>query len=234
MNAEKIVGQKSFINKEIRERKKFLAKAQETEGWSKLSEKQQKMLEISLFVQDRDNRRDRSKYLQSHEYVQKYYCHGAIYALENNFLFRPKDLKKEEETKIRTKDFYQTKYVNINYYEKSKKEILKHDFPCVLHLAIFDPLIKRYFNLEMMNDKKEDKENKNINGYWDSVIKHSLLVLGESKDKKEIVIWNKVGYCFDFEINNWRNTYYDYLNINSQTNKGEMAIGIRPLKNKEV
>jgi hypothetical protein len=249
MNPENLDYKKSFILFQNERRKKKMAEVKQTEGWSKLSQRQQKLIEISLFAQDRYKRSkilNSEGYKKSMEYIGKYYCHAAVHALENNFLFQSDYLKNNEWLKIRTKDFFETNYQEVDDDDKSVEVILKHDFPCVVHIAFFDEWIReKEYKLKTINASQIENiflKNKNkvevpigpmnyINSCWDSVMWHSLLVVGKNKNSDDLVIWHKIGYNKNFEIDNWKNVYKKYSDC--FPNK-RVAIGIRPLGNREM
>lgn len=249
MNPENIDYKKFFIILQNEKRKKKNDEVRQSEGWSKLSQRQQKLIEISLFVQDRYERNDTFNiggYEKSAEYIEKYYCHAAIHALENNFLFQFDYLERNEWLKIRTKDFFETKYQEVDSYEKSVEVILKHDFPCVVHIGSFDEWIREEkYNLKTINTSQIENiflKNKNkvkvpigpmsyIDSCWDDIMWHSLLVLGKDKHGDNLVIWDKIGYSKDFEISNWQAVYEKY---SDRFRHKRMAIGVRPLGNREI
>ena len=54
-----------------------------TEGWARLSPRQQKIIEHSLYVQTRTERTDARQYPDSHDRTAEWYCHAAIWSLEH-------------------------------------------------------------------------------------------------------------------------------------------------------
>lgn len=224
MNREKMNYQKSFVVRQNEMRQEILKSAKDTEAWSKLSQKQQKLIEIFLFIQNRANRNkvlNSGKYEKSVEYMDCYNCHKSIYALENNSLFQADYIEKIYWSKIRTVDFFETQYKKVNSYEESEKIILKHGFPCVVHIASFD----NGFDCESINYK---------NAPNNFTIWHSLLVLGKNKKDDSLVIWHKIGCGCDcnFEINDWQSVYEGHVNHFRDIRM--MAIGVRPLGNREM
>ena len=112
MNRENMNYQKSFVVRQNEMRQEILKSAKDTEAWSKLSQKQQKLIEIFLFIQNRANRNkvlNSGKYEKSVEYMDCYNCHKSIYALENNSLFQADYIEKIYWSKIRTVDFLESK-----------------------------------------------------------------------------------------------------------------------------
>ncbi|MFA6274175.1 MAG: hypothetical protein WC662_03365 [Candidatus Paceibacterota bacterium] len=147
-----------------------------TEGFSRLTKKQQQIIKQSLYLQIRATRKDDNgphgyrydpKYQNSRDYVAEMNCHAAILSLE-----KEQSLKSFSQAEIKENldnDFFIADYIYVDKINKLKEKAEKFGFPCVVH-------IKSPLDRPIRAD-----------------VYHSFLVLGHNKENK-IVIWDKAGF----------------------------------------
>ncbi|MBD3245247.1 MAG: hypothetical protein GF335_04620 [Candidatus Moranbacteria bacterium] len=98
-----------------------IADLEATEGFHRLSNRQQKMIKLSLYMQERF---ERLPYLDNSFYAC--YCHKAVDAIET---------EKIEEGDVFPEDFYEASYKKISSLDDAENHILSIEFPVVVHIA---------------------------------------------------------------------------------------------------
>jgi len=150
-----------------------IAIIESTEGFKLLSRVQQRMIALSLYIQDRSQRgiigytgqlSFHDVYRASSQHIAKAYCHGAVRNLEEGLPIR------DDYTQVYfPAGFFDTKYFPISGKEEAVRLIESQGFPC---LVFVNSLAS--------------------NGGIEYQI-HSFLALGHDKSG-EVVIWEKWGY----------------------------------------
>lgn len=182
--------QPSLISKEQENIQKDMEMAMTTEGFSRLTEKQQHIIKLSLYMQARAGREierwklgnDRT-YISSYDYVSERNCHSAIFSLEKENM---RELS--EDAKADT-NFFKAEYNTVATIDELKRRIEEFGFPCVLHIG------------RSSSDDAQAKE-------------HSSLVLGHD-NAGNIVLWEKESYeaIHPYQITHLNNIYDTYGNI---------------------
>lgn len=158
---------------------------QKTEGFPLLTEDQQKMIVLSLYVQDRSERYSHSiweitksqsdqptePYQISKDHIRRWFCHAAVQTLESGIPMN------EDPMENYPLEFFDGKYVPIENKNQAKKLIESFGFPAVVNINVFDHNEGRRPAL------------------------HTFLALGHSKHG-EIVVWEKEGYGLPYRITN--------------------------------
>ncbi len=106
-----------------------------TEGWSRLSLRQQKIIEHSLYVQTRVERPSAEQYTDSQDREAEWYCHAAIWSLEHEqaLTVEAPELDDIEES------FYEGDYFKADSLDSLRDAIMKAGFPLVVHIAQAPP-----------------------------------------------------------------------------------------------
>lgn len=126
-----------------------------TQGWSRLSPRQQKIIEHSLYIQTRAERTDAQGYTDSQDRTVEWYCHAAIWSLEHEqslTVEAPKFDTIEE-------SFYEGDYFKVDSLHSLRGAIIKAGFPLVVHVAQVPPpltLLQAHTFLALGTDSKGD------------------------------------------------------------------------------
>ena len=106
-----------------------------TEGWSRMSPRQQKIIEHSLYIQTRAERTDAQGYTDSQDRTAEWYCHAAIWSLEHehSLTVEAPQLDDVEEP------FYEGDYFKADSFDSLRDAIIKAGFPLVVHVAQAPP-----------------------------------------------------------------------------------------------
>ena len=151
-----------------------------TEGWSKLSPRQQKIIEHSLYVQTRAERTDTQLYKDSQTRTAEWYCHAAIWGLEHehSLTVEPPALDTIEEP------FYDGDYFKVDSFDSLRDAITKAGFPLVVHIAQAPP------PLTLLQS-------------------HTFLALG-TDSARDIVVWEKKEEQLPFQRSTLSELYREY------------------------
>ncbi|GEM_PF-3261500 len=146
----------SLISEEQEKIKKNMEVAQNTEGFSRLTEKQKSIIKLSLYLQARAERGrnewksgDDRKYMNSEYYVDNRNCHSTICCLEKE------DINALSKDAFNDSDFFEAKYNKVETINELKTKIEEFDFPCVLQIGISssnDPYGKYHSSLALGHD----------------------------------------------------------------------------------
>lgn len=139
------------VNSEVHEKFKLL---EETEGFAKLSTDQKRAIKATLYIQSRDTKTDSGvrKNRHSNNLVYNYYCHVAVYNLEQGATTAYPLPKLPD-------DFFEGSYEQYQDIDAFKYKLEEVDFPSVVHVSA---------NSEGTADR--------------SVQHHSFVVLGHTKN----------------------------------------------------
>ena len=151
-----------------------------TEGWLKLSPRQQKIIEHSLYGQARAERTDARQYKDSQNRTAEWYCHAAIWSLEHEHSLtveRP-ELDDIEEP------FYDGDYFKADSFDSLRDAIIKAGFPLVVHVAKVPP------PLTLLQS-------------------HTFLALGTDSEG-DVVVWEKAAERFPFQRSTLSEIYGEY------------------------
>lgn len=198
---EKLIYRSQALASEKEKLRRDFALLQSTEGYSKLTPRQQEIIRVSLLLQARADRtlevskpkswplrlfcQDSEVFFQNPEcqdHIESWYCHAAIASLESGQLsgdFPPKH----------PDSFFNAAYFEIHNIQEIKKAILFFGFPSVVHI-----------NSEPENLTGEDSQY------------HSFLALGYDQ-AKNIVVWEKEGFCYPYRITTLKQVYGEYKNF---------------------
>lgn len=177
------------IEQEINEVKKDLEKLSVTEGWGKLSERQQKYIKDSLYISKRAYREQgannprygyrlseelaifpekehqknkfQSRYAESQNRISDWYCHYSVFVLENDGVTPDQNLKRVD------KDFANEEFKQYPTLEDIEAKVVEEGFPCVVQVSDQD-------------DNSEFDVDEMI---------HSFVVLGKGPDG--LLLWAK-------------------------------------------
>ncbi len=100
---------------------------QNTEGFPRLTEEQQRMIILSLYLQDRSERKGDS-YFTSTSLIDLCFCHGSVQGLETGFSTVPELLD------YSLPHFFDTEYFPVFNKAEAIKLLESFGFPCVVHL----------------------------------------------------------------------------------------------------
>lgn len=234
MNRENMNYQKSLIVDEIKKRNAKLDEAKKTEGWLNLSKKQQKIIELSLFIQDRSKREQYlpEKYRESYIFAEEYCCHFAIYSLENNILFKPDILRsKKFLPEIKKKKNFQAEYNIYPNISSINKAMEKTGYPCIMRFV--GPSMSTFFDTknELLEFLNRDNDLDSLWWKYPAVVTHSLLVLG--RNKRKTITWSKEGFKRGnpFKIDILENDCREHTHIN--VDKRFFVLGLKKIENKK-
>lgn len=195
------------------------------EGFSKLSERQQRLIRLSLYVQQRAVRfkegtrmspntkrflgveieevkrlhEEDSKLISnrlSREQVANWYCHLSAYVLETENI----DVSG---LKLIPDDFFDAEYFDVSQYDEVESRVLDVGFPCVVHIG--NPDIDYYANVE------------------DRMV-HTCVALGKD-DQGQIIVWEKMNYGLPYRTTTLSDVFNSYTKLKTVRYKW----GIRPL-----
>lgn len=153
-------------------------KLERLEGFKKLSAWQQKAIRTSLYVEDRTKRQRRVGYNKSRNHKNDWFCHAAVYFIENkeNALSR----NEEMEEFFGHANYLKNKNPSLH---QINQHIIKTGFPCVVVIS------------EMKPDHTPDPA-------------HSFIALGINTDTfGEILIYDKEGYGLPYRITYLKKIY---------------------------
>ncbi len=152
-----------------------------TEGWSKLSPRQQKIIEHSLYAQTRAERLDAQHYTESKERTAEWYCHAAIWSLEHehSLTVEPPILDSIEEP------FYDGEYFKADSFDSLRDAMMKAGFPSVVHIAQAPP------PLTLLQS-------------------HTFLALGTDA-AGDVVVWEKAAKQQPFQRSTLSKIYREYM-----------------------
>ncbi len=184
------------------EREKYqhdLMLLESTEGFPRLTAKQQQIIRTSLLLQARaerdmhpEHKNDpwyydwfkakaefKPGYQECFHHIQEWYCHAAIASLENGSLqgARPQPHPKE---------FFDAEYFEFKCEYDLERMINYFGFPTVVHI-----------NSKPANFVGEESQY------------HSFLALGYGPDKS-ILVWEKNGFSFPYRVVNLEVVYEEY------------------------
>ncbi len=151
-----------------------------TEGWSRLSIRQQKIIEHSLYVQARAERTEAQRYEDSQNRSAEWYCHAAIWSLEHEHSLTTEapELDHIEES------FYEGDYFIPDSLDSLREAIVKVGFPLVVHIAQAPP------PLTLLQS-------------------HTFLALG-TDSAGDIVVWEKTAEQLPFQRSTLSKVYEEY------------------------
>lgn len=150
------------------------------EGWSRLSPRQQKIIEHSLYVQTRAERTDARQYTDSQDRSAEWYCHAAIWSLEHghSLTVAAPELDTIEES------FYDGDYFKADSFDSLRDAIIKAGFPLVVHIAKAPP------PLTLLQS-------------------HTFLALGTGPTG-DVVVWEKAAEQLPFQRSTLSKIYREY------------------------
>lgn len=151
-----------------------------TEGWPKLSPRQQKIIEHSLYAQTRAERTDAQGYTDSQDRTAEWYCHAAIWSLEHehSLTVEAPEFDDIEEP------FYDGDYSKPNSFDSLRDAIIKAGFPLVVHVAQVPP------PLTLLQS-------------------HTFLALG-TDSTGDVVVWEKADKRLPFQRSTLSKLYGEY------------------------
>ncbi|OGG50304.1 hypothetical protein A2763_01415 [Candidatus Kaiserbacteria bacterium RIFCSPHIGHO2_01_FULL_54_36] len=151
-----------------------------TEGWTRLSPRQQKLIEHSLYLQTRAERPDAEQYPESKERTAEWYCHAAIWSLEHehSLTVDAPELDTIEEP------FYDGEYLKANSFDALRDALTKAGFPQVVHIAQAPP------PLTLLQS-------------------HTFLALG-TDPTGDVVVWEKAAAQLPFQRSTLSKIYSEY------------------------
>lgn len=197
-NMEKFSYQSQSLEKEKEKLRSDLAVLEATEGYSKLTPRQQQIIRVSLCIQARAERdmhpnhkndpwyydwfkaeKFLPRYKKSLEHIQKWYCHASVAALETGDLSpsRPPNCPKE---------FFDAAYFEIHQESELKKVLEFFDYPSVVHIGC-----------ELGKERGEMTKQ------------HTFLALGPNQ-KGDIIIWEKTKVRLPYRVTTLSQVYEDY------------------------
>lgn len=198
---EKFSHKNEALAVEMERIKRDLAILEATEGFARLTPRQQQIIRTSLFLQARAERDmhpnhkndpwyydwfKRSshvpEYQESLSHVKHWYCHAAIASLESGQLSG--DIPPEHPD-----SFFNAAYFVIHDIQELKQAISFFDFPTVVHV---------------------NSDSDNLIGEVSQY--HSFLVLGYDQEKN-IVVWEKEGFSYPYRITTLKQVYVEYNNF---------------------
>lgn len=149
--------QPNLISEEQKNIQKNIEVAENTEGFSCLTEKQQRIIKQSLYLQTRAERGRKEwqpgetrKYKNTEDYVDNRNCHSAVFCLETeNVQALSKDAKTDP-------GFFEAKYHPVKNIDELKKQIEKFGFPCALHVSFPNDRFKVHSSFVLGHDKKNN------------------------------------------------------------------------------
>lgn len=200
---EKLVYANTSLENQRKMYQKDLSLLESTEGFPFLTEKQKKIIRVSLLIQARAERdldpkhkndpwyydwfkfkRDlKPAYRECQEHIKNWYCHSAVASLENGCLAgeRPPEHPKE---------FFDANYFEVRCEYELERAINFIGYPAVVHA-----------NLEKDNFNGEDTQY------------HTFLALGHNAENN-IVVWEKAGFDFPYRVTDLSTVYEDYRGLN--------------------
>ena len=150
----------------------------QTEGFAKLTKRQQKIIRSSLLI---TRRWQNPENLESKRHIDIHNCHGAIASLEEEHFFK-------ERTDELSDGFFKAKYFNISgekggeIAEQLLAKILPTGYPAVVHTKI-SINFKGNSDIPDYDPSSEGRLKPD----------HSFLVLGPNK-KGKVMVWDKEGF----------------------------------------
>lgn len=177
---------------------------EQTEGYAKLTPRQQQMIRVSLLVTERDDRRGNP---ESRKHIADHNCHGSIVGLERENFFNA-------EAEGLPEGFFNAKYSEINVptgkeiAENLKGRIIEVGFPCVVHVS---------------DNPKALTPGYVIGSHEKARPAHSFLVLGEDR-RGNTLIWDKEGFSRPYRImtlrqvceDNWDHTIWGVRSLRKE------------------
>lgn len=203
--------QPNLISEEQKRIQKNMEVVEATEGFSYLTEKQQRIIKQSLYLQVRAERGRKEwqpgetrKYKNTEDYVDNRNCHSAVFFLEKE------NLQEISENARDDSDFFKAEYVVVKEINALKKQIEEFGFPCVLHIG---------------NSPSQDPSGK----------AHSSLVLGHNKEG-EIILWEKESYdiLHPYQVTTLDQIYRTYGDICSYYGLRKLRNGIKDLPESKI
>lgn len=185
--------------------KEQLAELEETEGWARLSKKQQTMILASLSVQRRnDSGRYPYSMNRTREVVREYFCHFSVRSLELEEVPDLGEYRKLRE-KAETNKFFGDYFENISWQEGicNASDFEQEELPQVLYIG-----------------RKRGEPGFSREFVWKY---HSCVVLG-SGDEGDLLVWEKIAEKKPFALSNLRDVVERYPDANQ--------FAYRPLKGK--
>jgi hypothetical protein len=161
---------------------------EQTEGWKKLSQTQQRLLQQSLYFQSRSERavesvtdetKPENDYTTSSKRIENWYCHAAVWSIENEQPFALESPMLD----IIPDDFFDGDYFLPTTQEEIRNKILQVGFPTVVHIAHQPP------PLTLLQT-------------------HTFLALGTRGDN--VVVWEKQDEGLPFRRNTLSDVYRDH------------------------
>lgn len=184
------------------EREKYrrdLASLEQTEGFGKLTPRQQQIIRVSLYLQARaerdmhpEHKNDpwyydwfksisefKPGYQECLHHIQEWYCHAAIASLESGSL-------QGMHPQPHPKKFFDAEYFEFKCEYDLERMINYFGFPTVVHI-----------NSKPANFVGEESQY------------HSFLALGYGPTKS-ILVWEKNGFNFPYRVVNLEEVYEEY------------------------
>lgn len=158
-----------------------------TEGWARLSPRQQKIIEHSLYGQTRAERTDATRHADSQDRTAEWYCHAAIWSLEHE---RSLTVEAPEIDTIE-ESFYDGEYFKTDSFDSLRDAIIKKGFPLVVHVAQAPP------PLTLLQS-------------------HTFLALG-TDGAGDVVVWEKVAEKKPFQCSILSKIYNEYTAKDQKT-----------------
>lgn len=171
---------KNPLEEERKERQKTLELLNTLEGFQKLSPKQQQIIRVSLYLEDRTHRTEgRKKCLKSLEVKRRWNCH--LSALLLKYPDNKKILKDGELPEEIIEEINKTEYIESENPKKENiiRKINETGLPCIVVIS-----------------KKEFDYGTRQNRF--SPV-HSCVALGKD-DSGNIILWQKLGFNGPFKI----------------------------------
>lgn len=218
------------LPKEINERDVMMSVLRQTEGWSKLTERQQQIIKVSLYIQQRAER--------GTDWASK----QAIVSPETHAT-NVVTIKHKGDLRL-TREDGSTVGVEKRKYEQSQNRIV--DWNCHAAVASLEgwdlsddmpsKIDNDFFKAEYQEaNNKEELENQISNFDFPCVVhvnlepnnqdkyvaRHSFLVLGRDNEDT-LVVWDKQGYRYPYRVTTLDKVYQEY--------KDDRFWGIRKLR----